>query len=161
MPRLIVVILTLAAAMALPATALAGSGPERETATIDISDPLVFASCPGYDIVSTSVHIERTTLTWFDADGNALRENRHVYFEFALVNSVSGTEGRYVGRFSRPADFVTGAEALIGAYRQLFIDNRNVWSASGRDALTAEGELVSNGNRSLLEWEDGFCDAMA
>ena len=67
----------------------------------------------------------------------------------------------YIGHFARPADFVTETDALLGAYRQLFIDHRNVWSASGRDALLDDGTLFSAGSMSLLEWEEGLCEAMA
>lgn len=146
--------------LSLPATALA-AGPVRETAVFDFTEPDVFTSCDGYDIVATVAHIDRELLTWYDAEGNPLRESRHVFFDFTLVNSVSGTDARYVGRFHRTADFVTGADGLYGAYRQLFIDHRNVWSASGVDAFDGISETISHGNRSLLEWEAGLCDAMA
>ena len=158
--RLFLSISVLLALVALPATTLA-AGPVRETAVFDFTEPSVFGECDGFDMVATRAHIQRETLTWYDADENPLRESRHVYFDFTLVNSVSGTEARYIGRFHRTADFVTGADALYGAYRQLFIDNRNVWSASGVDAFDGVSEVVSHGNRSLLEWEAGLCDAMA
>ncbi len=51
--------------------------------------------------------------------------------------------------------------ALYGAFRQLFIDNRNVWSASGLNRFVGEDLVVTNGNRSLFEWEAGLCEAMA
>lgn len=158
--RLLMSLAVLGALVALPATALA-AGPVRETAVFDFPDPSVFGSCDGFDTVATSAHIERETLTWYDADGNPIKESRHAFFDFTLVNSVSGTEARYVGRFHRTADFVTGAEALYGAFRQLFIDNRNVWSASGLNAFVGEDLVVTNGNRSLFEWEAGLCEAMA
>ena len=157
--RLFLSISVLCAMVALPATTLA-AGPVRETAVFDF-EPAVFGECDGFDMVATSAHIQRETLTWYDADGNALRESRHAYFDFTLVNSVSGTEARYVGRFHRTAAFVTGADALYGAYRQLFMDNRNVWSASGVDAFDGVSEVISHGSQSLLEWEAGLCDAMA
>ena len=71
------------------------------------------------------------------------------------------TEARYVGRFHRTADFLTGADGLYGAYRQLFINHRNVWSASGVDAWDGISDVTSHGSMSLLEWEAGLCDAMA
>ena len=159
MRRLLTSLAVAGALLALPATALA-AGPVRETAVFDFTEPAVFGECDGFDLVATSAHIARETLTWYDADDNALRESRHVFFDFALVNSVSGTEARYVGRFHRTADFVTGADALYGAYRQLFIEHRNVWSASGVDAWDGVSEVTSHGNMSLLEWEEGLCDAM-
>lgn len=160
MRRLLLSLAVLGTLVALPTTALA-AGPVRETAVFDFPDPAVFGSCDGFDMVATVAHIERETLTWFDAEGNPLHESRHVFFDFTLVNSVSGTEARYVGRFHRTADFITGADGLFGAYRQLFIDNRNVWSASGLDAFDGVSETISHGNMSLLEWEAGLCDAMA
>lgn len=160
MRRLLLCLAVAGMLLAMPATALA-AGPVRETATFDFTEPSVFGECGGFDIVATVAHIDRETLTWYDADGNALRESRHVFFDFTLVNSVSGTEARYVGRFHRNADFVTGADGLYGAYRQLFIDNRNVWSASGVDAFDGIAETTSHGSMSLLEWEAGLCEAMA
>ena len=159
MRRLLLSLAVAGTLLALPATALA-AGPVRETATFDFTEPSVFGSCDGFDIVATVAHIERETLTWYDADGTPLHESRHVFFDFTLVNSVSGTEARYVGRFHRTADFVTGGDGLYGAYRQLFIDHRNVWSASGVDAWDGVSEITSHGNMSLLEWEAGLCDAM-
>ena len=129
--------------------------------TAAFEDGGVFAACDGYDLLATDVRIDRTTLTWFDANGEPIREQRQVHFFFTLTNSVSGTVGQYIGHFARPADFVAETDALLGAYRQLFIDHRNVWSASGRDALLEDGSFVSNGSMSLLEWEEGLCDAMA
>ena len=158
--RLFLSIAVLCSMVALPATTLA-AGPVRETAVFDFTEPSVFGSCDGFDMVATVAHIERETLTWYDAEGNPLHESRQVFFDFALVNSVSGTEARYVGRFHRTADFVTGGEALYGAFRQLFIDNRNVWSASGRNGFVGEDLVDINGNRSLFEWEAGLCKAMA
>lgn len=160
MRRLLLCLAVLGTLVGLPTTALA-AGPVRETAVFDFPDPAVFGSCDGFDIVATAAHIERETLTWFDAEGNPLRESRHVFFDFTLVNSVSGTEARYVGRFHRTADFVTGEEALYGAFRQLFIDSRNVWSASGFNGFLGEDLVVTNGNRNLFEWEAGLCGAMA
>jgi hypothetical protein len=158
--RLFVSISLLCALVALPATTLAAS-PVRETAVFDFTEPSVFGSCNGFDMVATVAHIERETLTWYDDEGNPLNESRHVFFDFTLVNRVSGTEAHYVGRFHRTADFVTGEEALYGAFRQLFIDNRNVWSASGLNGFVGENLVVTNGNRSLFDWEAGLCEAMA
>ena len=160
MRRLLLSLAVLGALVALPATTLA-AGPVRETAVFDFTEPSVFGECDGFDIIATSAHIERETLTWYDDEGNPLHESRHVFFDFTLVNSVSGTEARYTGRFHRTADFVTGEEALYGAFRQLFIDNRNVWSASGFNGFIGEDLVVTNGNRSLFEWEAGLCEAMA
>jgi len=160
MRRLLLIITPMAAILALPATTLA-AGPERSSAVFDFTEPSVFSTCEGFDINATTAHIERDSLTWSDSDGNATFERRVVYFDFVLVNSVSGTEARYVGRFVRTEDLVTGEEALMGAFRQLFIDNRNVWSASGRNTFLGEDEVDINGHRSLYEWEAGLCDAMA
>jgi hypothetical protein len=156
------IILTLvAAAMAVPPIAVA-AGPAVEKSTIQFSDAeLVFVSCDGFDLLSPEVLIERTTITWYDANGEPLREQRQAHFEFALENSVSGTEAEYVGHFARHADFVAETDALIGAYRQLFIDDRNVWSANGIDAELSDGSVFSAGSMSLLEWETGLCEAMA
>jgi hypothetical protein len=156
-----VTLLALAAALAFPAITLA-AGPTVEKSTIQISDPeFVFGSCDGYDLLAPDVVIERTTITWYDENGEPIREQRQAHFEFTLVNSVSGTVGTYIGHFSRPADLVNETDALLGAYRQLFIDHRNVWSASGRDALLDDGTLFSAGRMSLAEWEEGLCEAMA
>lgn len=160
MRRLLLSLAVLGALVALPATALA-AGPVRETAVFDFPDRAIFGECEGFEIISTGAHIERQTLTWYDDDGNPLYESRHASFDFTLVNSVSGTEARYSGRFHRTADFVTGEEALYGAFRQLFIDNRNVWSASGLNGFVGEDLVVTNGNRSLFDWEAGLCEAMA
>lgn len=159
MRRLLLSLASAGILLALPATALA-AGPVRETAVFDFP-PAVFGECDGFDLIATVAHIERETLTWYDADGNPLRESRHAFFDFTLVNSATGTEGRYVGRFHRTADFVTGADGLYGAYRQLFINHRNVWSASGVDAWDGISEITSHGSMSLLEWEEGLCAAMA
>ena len=160
MRRLLLSLAVLGALVALPATTLA-AGPVRETAVFDFPDPGVFGECDGFEMIATSAHIKRETLTWYDDDGNPLYESRHAAFDFTLVNSVSGTEARYTGRFHRTADFVSGEEALYGAFRQLFIDNRNVWSASGRNGFVGEDLVDINGNRSLFEWEAGLCAAMA
>lgn len=160
MRALLSALILAAASLLLPGTVLA-AGPTLEKSTTDFSDPgLVFISCDGYDLLSPSVHIERTVLTWSDDEESPVREQRQVHFEFTLVNSVSGTEGQYIGHFARRADFVAETDALLGAYRQLFIGNRNVWSASGRDAVLADGSVFSAGTMSLLEWEAGLCGAM-
>lgn len=143
-----------------PAVTLA-AGPERSSVQIRFDEPSVFGSCDGYDLIATDVLIDRQTLTWFDDNGEPIREQRQVHFYFTLTNSVSGTQAEYIGHFARPADFVTGEEALLGAYRQIFIDNRNTWRAAGRDAIVSDGSLVVNGQQTLAEWEEGLCAAMA
>ena len=60
-----------------------------------------------------------------------------------------------------PFSFKWATDALTGAFRKLVIDHRPVWSASGIDALRADGSIFSAGSMSLLEWEEGLCDAMA
>lgn len=161
MRKPLVILALLTAALAFPAITLA-AGPTVEKSTIQFSDPdSVFGSCDGYDLLAPEVLIERTVITWYDENGEPVREQRQAHFEFTLVNSVSGTVGTYIGHFSRPADFVNETDALQGAYRQLFIDHRNVWSASGRDAVLDDGTLFSAGSMSLFEWEEGLCEAMA
>jgi hypothetical protein len=151
----------IASTFVVPAVAFAAA-PTVEKSTIQVSDPeFVFGSCAGFDMLAPEVLIERTIITWYDASGEPVREQRQAHFEFTLVNSASGTEAQYIGHFARQADFVAETDALIGAYRQLFIDHRNVWSASGMDALLPDGSIFSAGSMSLLEWEDGLCDAMA
>jgi hypothetical protein len=161
MRKPLVILALVATALAFPAVTLA-AGPTVEKSTFEAADPeFVFAGCDGYDLLAPEVLIERTIITWYDANGEPVREQRQAHFEFTLVNSVSGTVGQYIGHFSRPADFVNETDALLGAYRQLFIDHRNVWSASGRDALLEDGTIFSAGSMSLLEWEEGLCEAMA
>lgn len=161
MRRPLVAIALVMASLALPAATLA-AGPTVEKSTIQVSDPeFVFGSCDGFDMLAPEVLIERTIITWSDQNGEPIREQRQAHFQFTLVNSVSGTEARYVGHFARQEDFVAGTDALMGAYRQLFIDHRNVWSASGQDALLPDGSLFTAGSMSLAEWEAGLCAAMA
>lgn len=157
----LIILALIAATLAVPTVTLA-AGPTVEKSTIQFSDPeFVFGTCDGFDLLSPQVLIERTTITWSDANGEPVREQRQAHFEFTLVNSVSGTEAQYIGHFARQADFVAETDALIGAYRQLFIDHRNVWSADGIDALLSDGSVFSAGSMSLLEWEEGLCEAMA
>jgi hypothetical protein len=161
MRKPLIVLALVAGSLAFPAIAIA-SGPTVEKSTIQFSDPtFVFAGCDGYDLLAPEVLIERTIITWYDENGEPVREQRQAHFEFTLVNSVSGTVGIYIGHFSRPADFVNETDALRGAYRQLFIDHRNVWSASGVDATLDDGSIFSAGTMSLFEWEEGLCEAMA
>lgn len=161
MRRPLTILTLIAATLALPTIAFA-AGPTVEKSTIQVSDPeFVFGSCDGYDLLAPEVLIERTIITWYDENGEPVREQRQAHFEFTLVNSVSGTVGMYIGHFARPADFVNETDALRGAYRQLFIDHRNVWSASGVDATLDDGSIFSAGSMSLFEWEDGLCEAMA
>lgn len=157
-----VLALTLAlAALALPATVLAAA-PTVEKSTIEVNDPeFVFGSCDGFDMLAPEVLIERTIITWYDANGEPVREQRQTHFHFTLVNSATGLEAQYIGHFARQADFVAETDALIGAYRQLFIDHRNVWSASGQDRLLEDGSLFTPGSMTLAEWEEGLCEAMA
>lgn len=160
MRRPFIVIAVLVGCLALPAATLA-AGPERSSLRIDSVEPDLFASCDGFDIVATRVHIERDALTWYDGT-TPLREQRQVHFDFDLVNSVTGVEARYIGHFVGLTDMVTGDLTLLGAFRQLFIDDRNVWSATGRNVISLDDELlVGVGSRSLFAWEAGLCDAMA
>ena len=161
MRKPLIVLALLASTLAVPAVAFAAA-PTVEKSTIQVSDPeAIFGSCDGFDMLSPEVLIERTIITWYDANGEPVREQRQAHFEFTLVNSVTGLEAQYIGHLARQADFVAETDALMGAYRQLFINHRNVWSVSGVDALLPDGSLFSAGNMSLLEWEEGLCDAMA
>lgn len=161
MRKPLMIMALIAATLCVPTIALA-AGPTVERSRIQFSDPeFVFGSCDGFDLLSPDVLIERTTITWYDASGKPVREQRQAHFEFTLVNGVSGTEAQYIGHFARQADFVAETDALIGAYRQLYIDHRNVWSVNGMDALLSDGSVFSAGSMSLLEWEEGLCEAMA
>ena len=161
MRKPLIVLALIASTLAVPTLAFA-AGPTVEKSTIQFSDPeLVFGSCDGFDMLSPEVLIERTIITWYDANGEPVREQRQAHFEFTLVNSATGKEAQYIGHFARQADLVAETDALTGAFRKLVIDDRPVWSASGIDALRADGSIFSAGSMSLLEWEEGLCDAMA
>ena len=160
MRRPLIVLAVLVACLALPAATLAAS-PEHSSLRIDSDEPDIFGSCDGFDVVATRVHIERDALTWYDG-ATPLREQRQVHFDFVVVNSITGVEARYVGHFVGITDLVTGELTLLGAFRQLSIDHRNLWSATGRNVISIDDEmLVAVGSRSLFAWEAGLCDAMA
>ena len=161
MRKPLIVLALIASTLAVPTLAFA-AGPTVEKSTIQFSDPeLVFGSCDGFDMLSPEVLIERTIITWYDANGEPVREQRQAHFEFTLVNSATGQEAQYIGHFARQADLVAETDALTGAFRKLVINHRPVWSASGVDALRADGSIFSAGSMGLLEWEEGLCDAMA
>lgn len=48
------------------------------TQVFDLSNvPFVYTTCGSLQVLATRVHIERTFLTFYDQDGNAIRRHRH------------------------------------------------------------------------------------
>jgi hypothetical protein len=112
MRRLLLSLAVLRALVALPATALA-AGPVRETAVFDFPDPSVFGECDGFDIIATSAHIERETLTWYDDEGNPLRESRHDVWSASGLNRFVGEDLVVTNGNRSPFEWDAGLRAAM------------------------------------------------
>lgn len=156
--RMLSVVISIAAALALAGTAVA-AGPVRSEAVFDFADPEVFTECDGYDVVLSDMHIERRTLTWYDGETPVL-ERRRVEFSGTFTNSETGKRGTFSGHLTLEFDLATGRLALTGLMRQVKVSGQPAFVGTGIDVTDADENLLFQAGRSLNAWEEGLCAAM-
>ena len=155
--------LILATVVAAPVAA--SNGPERTTSTLVLHGTEVWAECDGFDVVLEGITLERTFLTWRDADGNVVLQRAHVYFHGPMVNSVTGASAEYIGRFMRVVDEQAGTEALIGLSRMIHLPGTGVVAMAaghiGWDlTLDEEAPPIFDNGQGLFEFEAEVADAL-
>jgi hypothetical protein len=99
-------------------------------------------------------------LTWYDEAGEAIVERWTVHFDIPVYNSDTGLEGSYTGNFVRRFDWAAGTSEILGSYRKLQIDGRNVLSAAGHQEFDEINGLVlhSSGHGDLDAFFEPWCD---
>lgn len=125
-----------------------------------VSDPEVYTSCDGFDALVTFT-VERRYTTFYDAEGNGLREIRHVYFTGTVSNSTDASKAvPYVGRFTRTVDVEANTVTITGLFRQTLIPGEGVLLLdAGRTVLDADDfSIITQSGPS--EFDQKICSAL-
>jgi hypothetical protein len=95
----------------------------------------VLTSCDGYDVTLTA-SIDSRYIVSFDANGEAVREIRHVTF----IGTLSGPGGQlpYTGHFTRTADFVDQRAVFTGLRFAVPVQGGARLLAAGADAFSLD-----------------------
>jgi hypothetical protein len=141
--RALLGLLALSGAVAvLPATSLAG-GPRSETFTF--SDPFSGSfDCGGFE-AAFSGHDHGRVTTWFDGDGNPLRQQGKISAVETDVNLSTGASIKASTQLNVHVDFVAGTTSITGI--------RNLSTEPGRGVVVQHvGRVVSDsdGNQIFL-----------
>jgi hypothetical protein len=123
--RALAVTSIVALGVAAPAAA---DQPDRRTETFVVENVPVIACANGQSAMA-SFTLTRTVTTFFDQDGNPLREVRHARVVGTIASEDGSRSAPYGGRIHRVFDFTTGLVTVTG--RSLFAE------LPGRDPATA------------------------
>ena len=118
LPRIIVTV-ALAVALGLAGAGAAyAAGPERTTATFSVTEPEENFPCveEGFSTLATFT-VTRRSAVYSDAEGEPIREIRHVRFTGTLYSPDLSRSIPYAGTFVRTEDYRTGTLALTGLVR--------------------------------------------
>jgi len=148
--RKLVMLLASCAVLLAAAPAVAAASPpapvhERISFTLG---PMV-QDCGSFQIITPEGgQVTRNMLTWYDDEGNFLRERFDIHYSIPIYNSVTGLEGLYKGQFVHEYDAATQVAERNGSMNNLYVDGRLALHVAGHRAFdeSIEEWLFRHGN---------------
>jgi hypothetical protein len=121
-----------------------------ETLTPPVPVTFSLATCQdqGFDVLVTSLTINRRRIDFYDDAGVLVREIRHVAFTGSLANAVTGKTVPYDGHFTFDFDYVAQTVTNSGLYLRVHVPGEGVLALKS-------GHLINNG---LIPGEDIVSD---
>ena len=114
----------------------AASPPAPEHEQISFTLGSMVEDCGSFEIVTPEGGlVTRNMLTWYDEDGNFLRERWAIHYSIPIYNSVTGLEGLYKGQFLIDYDAATQVFQRYGSTNNLYIEGKNVLHVAGHSAV--------------------------
>jgi len=157
--------LTITSAFAV--LALAAGGTAGATAPTTFHESLLrpipnYLPCPGF-FVRGDFRIDRTTMTFYDQAGAAIRRVQHVQADGVLSNPLTGTSIADTGDFKVTFDLVTGERSFDGKVNTATVPGVGVvYHAVGRLAIEADGTVSEAGPHDDADGTYGaLCDYLA
>jgi hypothetical protein len=130
-------------ALAGPAAARATTPTTTDTATRR-SIPN-YLPCPGFQI-HAEFDLDRTTTTFYDSDGTAIRMAQHVHADGTLSNPLTGKTLADSGDFKVIVDLITGQRTIDGKINAATAPGAGVvYQAVGRLAFDPDGAIFEAG----------------
>jgi hypothetical protein len=157
--------LIITAAFAVLALAAGGTAGATAPTTIQESFPRPiphYLPCPGFD-VRGDFQIDRTTTTFYDNAGTAIRRVQHVHADGILSNPLTGKSVADSGDFKVTVDLLTGERVLEGKVNTATVPGVGVvYHAVGRLAFEADGSVFEAGPHDDADGTFGaLCDYLA
>jgi len=149
MPRFTITFAFAVLALLTPVTAGA-TAPTTTYTTLHRSLPN-FLPCPGF-AVHGEFDIERTTTTFYDQSGTAIRSVQHVHADGALSNPLSGKTLPDSSDFKLTIDLLTGTRTFDGRMRVDTAAGQGVvFQAVGRVVFESDGSVFEAGPHDDLD----------
>jgi hypothetical protein len=155
----------IAALGAVPAEA---AGPTIIDETITAPVPIPFAlGCqdPDFDVLITSLTIDRRRILYYDDAGNLIREIRHVAFTGSLTNAVTGRTVPYDGHFTYDFAYVGQTLTLTGLGLRVHVPGEGVLALrTGRAVISGFNptqDIVTEVGHTLEEFQTDLCASLA
>jgi hypothetical protein len=101
-----------------------------------------FVDCPGFTVAG-EFDVDRTVMTFVDANGTPIRQVTHVHFVGTLTNTSSGKSIPDAGNQVVTADLLTGTQTVDGRVRVDTVPGEGVVLAQvGRTVRDAQGNFL-------------------
>jgi hypothetical protein len=159
--RLSFLLLLLLAAL-VSATAATADSPAIEQQTLHRSIPN-FITCPGFTVAG-EFDVNRTVFTFYDSDGNAVRQVTHVHFVGTLTNTTTGKSIPDEGNQVVTTDLLTGTTTTDARVRVDTVPGEGaILFQVGRVVRDAAGNVIffAGQNDFLTRDFAEFCTYMA
>ena len=157
-------VLIAASAAALAVAAPAGAVPplhEEETfvlGAVPTDNPVI--ECPDGRALFATVTVTRRVTTYFDADGERVRQVRHFRTTGTLYSDDLSRSSPYWGHARREVDYRTNTVTLTGRRLVLPLPGQDA-AKTGREVLDADTfDLIWESGRPLAGFEGEACAAL-
>jgi hypothetical protein len=148
------------ALLALSPISASAVAPTVETVTLH-RDFGVVGSCPGFDVTATFDPIRRIT-TFYNAEGEPIRQQIHVEIPGTVTNSVTGKTLTTTGVRNITVDLLTGEVKSTATNVHVIVPGQGtVQLAAGLIQLDASGNLVKEVGRADPPVTPELCEALA
>jgi hypothetical protein len=134
--------------------------PTVETVTLH-RDAGVVGSCPGFDVTATYDPTRRIT-TFYNAEGDAIRQQIHAEIPGTVTNKVTGKTLATTGVRNITVDLLTGEIKTTATNVHVIVPGQGtVQLAAGLFEFDAAGNLVKEVGRQDPPVTPALCDALA
>jgi hypothetical protein len=155
MKRFFVVAVT--AFLALAATGAAFAG-KRTSETFEFSDPFTGSFDCGAFTATLSGHDKGRVTTWFDANGDPIKQLGRIQATETDVNPLTGKSIDVTTSLTVHVDFVAGTTTLTGVRNLSTVPGKGVVVQHvGRVVIGPDGDPISLSGK-FAEFEEGYMD---
>jgi hypothetical protein len=161
--RRLLLLIPLAGALAVPATAVCESGPVITPVSRVVTTPIPFGASCGSFVVLFTVDAEGTNISFYDDQDKLVKQIRHLHFTGTLYNSNDLSKSvPYEGALTRTFDAATNTVSLTGLRFKVQLPREGVLALDTGEEIFADGTtLVSDNGNTFASFVTNVCAALA